>query len=44
MDFIQSEGYSVVTPVVITNTTAYADVIPTDAGSVEIGNDLITLL
>jgi len=44
MDFIKGEGYSVVTPVVITNTTAYADVIPTDASSVEIGNDLITLL
>lgn len=44
MDFIKGEGYSVVTPVVITNTTAYADVIPTDASSVEVGNDLVTLL
>ncbi len=44
IDFIKGKGYSVETPVVITNTSNYADVIPTDAKSIENGNDLITLL
>lgn len=44
IDFIKEAGYSVETPVVITNSDAYADIIPTDAKTVVNGNDLITLL
>ena len=44
MDFIKEAGYSVETPIVITNSDAYADIIPTDAKTVVNGNDLITLL
>lgn len=41
---IKAAGYSVLTPVIITNTDDYADVIPTDAISVEVGAELITVL
>ena len=44
IDFIKEAGYSVETPIVITNSDAYADIIPTDAKTVVNGNDLITLL
>jgi PTS system beta-glucosides-specific IIC component len=44
IDYITSEGYSVDTPVIITNTPKYDDVIPTDAASVAVGDTLITLL
>ena len=44
IDFIKSQGYTVDTPVIITNTDEYSDVIPTDAKSVEVGNDIINLL
>ena len=44
IDFIKGEGYSVDTPVIITNTDKYADVIPTDAKNVACGNDFITLI
>jgi len=44
IDYITSEGYSVDTPVIITNTPKYDDVIPTDAASAEVGDTLITLL
>jgi PTS system beta-glucosides-specific IIC component len=44
IDYITSEGYSVDTPVIITNTPKYDDVIPTDAASAAVGDTLITLL
>ncbi|XME02060.1 beta-glucoside-specific PTS transporter subunit IIABC [Lachnospiraceae bacterium C1.1] len=44
IDFIKSQGYTVDTPIIITNTDEYSDVIPTDAKSVEVGNDIINLL
>ena len=44
IDYIKEAGYSVETPVVITNSDKYMDIIPTDAKKVVNGNDLITLL
>lgn len=44
MEKIKAAGHPVTTPVIIANTDAYADVIPTDAASVSIGDALITLL
>ena len=44
LDFIKEAGYSTETPIVITNSGKYADIIPTDSVSVENGNELITLL
>ena len=44
IDYITSEGYSVDTPVIITNTPKYDDVIPTDAATATVGDTLITLL
>ena len=44
IDFIKEQGYSVDTPVIITNTDKYADVIPTDAKEVANGDLLITLI
>lgn len=44
IDLIKKEGYSVVTPVIITNSDDYADVVPTDAKQIKHGDDAITLL
>jgi len=44
IDYIKSEGYSVDTPVIITNTPKYDDVIPTDAATSVVGDTFITLL
>lgn len=44
MDRIKAEGYSLVTPVIITNTDDYADVIMTDSKNIASGDTLITLL
>lgn len=44
MDVIKNEGYSLVTPVIITNTGDYAGVVSTDATRVSSGDELITLL
>jgi PTS system beta-glucosides-specific IIC component len=41
---IKAAGHPVTTPIIITNTDDYADVIPTDAASVKPGDSLITLL
>lgn len=41
---IKAAGYSTETPIIITNTTDYADVIPTDVKSVKAGDDIITLM
>ena len=44
IDFIKAQGYPVDTPIIITNTDKYADVIPTDADKVNVGENLITLI
>ncbi len=44
IDYIKSQGYSTVTPVIITNSDDYTDVVPTDAKQVTHGDDAITLL
>ncbi len=44
VDFIKGEGYSVDTPIIITNTDEYSDVIPTDTKAIEVGSELITLI
>jgi PTS system beta-glucosides-specific IIC component len=41
---IKAAGHPVTTPVIITNTDDYADVLPTDAASVVPGDKLIELL
>jgi PTS system beta-glucosides-specific IIC component len=41
---IQAAGHPVTTPIIITNTDAFADVLPTDAAEVKPGDKLITLL
>ena len=44
IDFIRESGYSLDTPVVITNSETYLDIIPTDVNTVTYGDELITLL
>lgn len=44
MDKIKAAGYSLISPVIITNTDDFADVIPTDASSVKHGDEIITIL
>jgi len=44
MEKIQKAGYSILSPVIITNSEDYADIIPTDALSVAPGQTVITLL
>ena len=41
---ITEAGYSVLTPVIISNTADYADVVPTDAKKVAALDTLITVL
>lgn len=44
IELIKKEGYPVTTPVIITNTDDYADIIPAESGEVNPGDELITLL
>ncbi len=44
IDLIKQSGFMVTTPVIITNTDAYVDVIPNDAENVNKGETLITVL
>lgn len=44
IDAIKAAGYPIDTPVIITNTDAYTDIVPTDADVVVIGDELITVL
>lgn len=41
---LEEQGYSTVTPVIITNTEKYLDVIETDSKSVSYGDSLLTLI
>ena len=44
MDAIKKEGYELVTPVIITNTMEYLEIVPKDIKSVNTGETLITIL
>lgn len=44
MDAIQKAGYSLQTPVIVTNYTDYLDIIPMEMGVKPAGSELITLL
>ena len=44
IDEIVKEGYSVTTPVIITNMDDYLDIIPADSESVSYGEEVITLV
>lgn len=44
LDAIAKEGYSMVTPVIITNTDEYKDIVPMKAGSVQQSEKLLTLI
>lgn len=41
---IKAAGYSIVSPVIVTNTDDYTDIIPTDAASVNAGDEAIIIL
>ena len=41
---IKEAGYDIITPMIITNSDDYSDVIPTDQASVAPGDDAITVL
>jgi PTS system beta-glucosides-specific IIC component len=44
MNLIKEAGYSTVTPMIITNSEDFADIIPAEPGSITHGQDAITLL
>ncbi|MFT4105262.1 MAG: beta-glucoside-specific PTS transporter subunit IIABC [Lacrimispora sp.] len=44
LELIQEAGYSLVTPVLVSNSAAYTDVIATDDEQVRVGDTLITIL
>ena len=44
MDAIKAAGYDTVTPVVISNTDSYLDVLAADAGEINAGDMLITIV
>lgn len=44
MDAIKKEGYELITPVIITNTMDYLEIIPKEIKSVNTGDTLITIL
>lgn len=44
MEAIKAAGLSIVTPIVVSNIDDYADVVPTDAASVSVGDAIITVL
>lgn len=44
IDKIKKAGYSLVSPIIITNSAEYTDIIPTDAKTVKVGDRIITTL
>ena len=44
IDYIKNEGYSLVTPIVVTNTNDYLDVVIMNTDEVKSGQDLLTLI
>ena len=41
---LKNEGYELVTPVIITNTMEYLEIVPKEIKSVNAGEDIITIL
>ncbi|MCR5295429.1 MAG: beta-glucoside-specific PTS transporter subunit IIABC [Lachnospiraceae bacterium] len=41
---VKAAGHPATTPVIVTNTDDYADVLPTDAASVEVGEEIIRMI
>jgi PTS system beta-glucosides-specific IIC component len=41
---IKAAGHSIISPIVITNTDDFADVVPAEAGDVNVGDEIITIL
>ena len=44
MNAIKNEGYELITPVIITNTMEYLEIVPKEIKSVNAGEDIITIL
>ena len=44
IEAIKVDGYEVVTPVIITNTPTYSDIIPMKEGLILKGEELLTIL
>ena len=44
LDAIAKEGYSMVTPIIITNTDDYLDVVAMSSDTAKHGDDLLTLI
>jgi phosphotransferase system IIA component len=44
LEAVKAAGKPTVTPVIITNSDDYADVLPAEAGNITHGQDVITLL
>jgi PTS system beta-glucosides-specific IIC component len=44
IDKIKAAGHSTISPVIVTNTDDYADVVPAQAGSIKVGDEIITVL
>ena len=44
LDAIAKEGYSMVTPIIITNTDDYLDIVPMNNATAKHGDDLLTLI
>lgn len=44
IDAIKEKGYDIVTPIIITNTDIYLDVIPNKEGSVKSGDTILTIV
>ena len=41
LDFIQKKGYDITTPIIVTNSSSYIDVIETDKTQIKIGEECI---
>ena len=41
LDFIQKKGYDITTPIIVTNSSSYIDVIETDKTQMKIGEECI---
>ena len=44
MDAIKTTGYSLETPIIITNTAQYLDVVETEESLIKVNNDLLTVI
>jgi len=44
VEAIKNEGYSMVTPIIVSNTDDYLDVVPMKQGSIEKEEELLTLI